>query len=116
MELFRIIKSDAKRAMRFCGGRTIAAMFAVVLALIAVNLTETVFLLIFAGPEAFYSDIYTLAETYPAVIPVLAGSCVLWLLLVPAIIIGYLSCGNSTICFFSSAVDSCLREELSSTP
>ena len=90
MELFRIIKSDAKRAMRFCGGRTIAAMFAVVLAFIAINLTETVLLLIFTGPEAFHSDIYTLAENYPAVLPILAGSSVLWILLIPAILIGYI--------------------------
>lgn len=90
MELFRIIKSDAKRAMRFCGGRTIAAMFAVALALIAVNLTESVLLLIFAGPEAFYSDIYTLAKSSPAVLPIVAGSSLLWLLLIPAIAIGYI--------------------------
>ncbi len=90
MELFRIIKSDAKRALRFCGGRTVAAMFAVVLALLAVNVTESVLLLVLAGPEAIYSDLTSLAESNRAVIPVLGGSCVLWLLLVPAMIVGYI--------------------------
>ncbi|MBQ4545866.1 MAG: DUF975 family protein [Oscillospiraceae bacterium] len=90
MELFRIIKSDAKRALRFCGGRTVAAMFAVVLALLAVNVTESVLLLVLAGPEAIYSDLASLAESNRAVIPVLGGSCVLWLLLVPAMIVGYI--------------------------
>ena len=89
MELFRMIKSDAKRAMRFCGGRTVAAMAAVLLAYFAVNLTESVLLVIFCGEKAFCSDLVSLAKSFPAVVPILAGTTALWFILIPALLIGY---------------------------
>lgn len=84
-----MIKSDARRAMRFCGGRTVAAMMAVLLAYFAVNLTESVLLVVFCGEDAFYSDLLSLAKSFREVVPILAGTTALWFVLIPALIIGY---------------------------
>ena len=89
MELFRIIKSDAKMAMRFCGGRTVAALFALALAFLAVNLAESIFILCNFGLGVLY-DYSVFSVDDPMMLFVTAGSSVLWILLVPAIIIGYI--------------------------
>ena len=64
MELFRIIKSDGLRAMRFCGGRTVASVMIIALAYLTVSLTESVLFIIFCGNAAFYQDILTLSKFY----------------------------------------------------
>lgn len=89
MELFRIIKSDAKRAMRFCGGRIIAALFAVVLALLAVNITESIVVLCQFGLGVLY-DYSVFSVEDPIMLLIILGSCVFWLLLVPPVLVGYI--------------------------
>ncbi len=51
MELFRIIKKDARKALHFCGGRTAAGAMIFALAYLAVYITETIVLYIFCGGE-----------------------------------------------------------------
>ena len=65
MELFRIIKSDARRAMSFCGGRAVASVLIAALSCLIITAAESVLLLIFCGTKALYSDLYTLAKTSP---------------------------------------------------
>lgn len=60
MELFRVIKRDARFALRFCGGRAVASLMTVVLVYLAVSLTHSALLFIFA-PE---SSIEAFFETY----------------------------------------------------
>lgn len=89
MELFRMIKSDAKRAMRFCGGRTIASVMIIALAYLAISITESVLLLIFCGKDALYYDIFNLSETYREAVFITAGSAVVWVFVIPALLLGY---------------------------
>ncbi len=89
MELFRIIKKDSRSAMRSFGGRAIAAVMIVLLAYLAINLAETVLLLVFCGTESLYSDFYGLAENSAEALAVTAGSAVVYLLVMPALYLGY---------------------------
>lgn len=66
MELFRIIKKDARKALHSCGGRTVAAAMILALAYLAVNITETIFLYIFCGDAAFID--YTAPGNYAALL------------------------------------------------
>ena len=89
MELFRIIKSDGFRAMRFCGGRAVASVMIIALAYLAVSLTESVLFIIFCGSAAFYQDILTLSKFYNEAIYITAGAAFFHLLTLPALMIGY---------------------------
>ena len=51
MELFRIIKKDARKALHSCGGRTVAGAMIFALAYLAVYITETIVFYIFCGEE-----------------------------------------------------------------
>lgn len=89
MELFRIIKSDARQALRFCGGRTAAAMMIVVLAYLAISLTESVLLLVFAGTEALYLD-YSAAESFSLeILAITGGSAAVYFIVMSVIAMGY---------------------------
>lgn len=89
MELFRIIKSDARNALRFCGGRTASAMLIVFLAHLAISLTESVLLLVFAGTDALYLD-YTAAESFsPEILAITGGSALVYFVVMSVIAIGY---------------------------
>ncbi len=82
MELFRIIKKDAKAALGFCWGRLFGACLIIALFYLAVNLTETVLLFIFAGGE------YSLSEASPVAL-IITGICsVLYLLVLSPLFLG----------------------------
>ena len=89
MELFRIIKSDARRAMRSFIGRAVASVMITTLAYLAVNLTESVLLFIFSGEESLFYDFYSLADTSPEVLAITAGAAVIWLFVMPALLLGH---------------------------
>ena len=88
MELVRMIKSDARRAMRFCGGRAVASVLVAAMACLIITVTESVLLLVFCGTKALYFDVYTLAKISPEALYILLGSSVFWFLLVPALLLG----------------------------
>ena len=72
MELFRVIKSDARYAMRFCGGRAVASVLIIFLAYLAISLTESVLLFVFAGADALYLD-YSAFKNVPAEVLYITG-------------------------------------------
>lgn len=89
MELFRIIKTDARNALRFCGGRTVASMLIVFLAYLAISLTESVLLLVFAGMDALYLD-YTVPENFsPEILAITGGSALVYFIVMSVIAMGY---------------------------
>lgn len=83
-----MIKSDARRAMRFCGGRTVAAMMAVLLAYLAVNLAESFTVIALFGMDVLL-DYGSYAIEDPFTAGITFGFCVLWFLVIPQILIGY---------------------------
>lgn len=86
MELFRVIKSDARRAMRFCGGRAIASLMIIALAYLAINLTETVVVYAFTG-EIFYTGNFYSGREYAIIAAVFSA---IWLLVIPPLWMGYI--------------------------
>ena len=84
-----MIKSDARRAMRFCGGRTVASLMIISLAYLCISLTETVLLFIFSGAESLYYDFYSLYNPSSEVIAITSGAAVVWLFIMPALLLGY---------------------------
>ena len=89
MELFRVIKSDARYAMRFCGGRAVASVLIIFLAYLAISLTESVLLFVFAGADALYLD-YSAFKNVPAeVLYITGGSAALYIFLMSVLGIGY---------------------------
>ena len=88
MELFRIIKADAKRALHFCGGRTVASFLVVALALLTFGIAETTLHLIFSGEEILYYDLLTLLKKFPESVFVTAGITFLRLFTLPALLLG----------------------------
>ncbi len=74
--------------MRFCGGRTVASVMIVVLASLAISLTESVLLLIFCGTDAVYQSVYALAQTYRETIYIISGAALVWFFVVPALLLG----------------------------
>lgn len=86
MELFRVIKDDAKRAMRFCGGRSVSSAIIIVLVCLLINIAETVFLIIFSEPENVFESIVLYSKED---IAITAGAAFLWLLIIPALLLGY---------------------------
>ncbi|MBQ6877233.1 MAG: DUF975 family protein [Oscillospiraceae bacterium] len=88
MELFRIIKGDAKRAVRFCGGRSTASAVTIILVCIFIAAAETVLTLIFAGISALpgnSEEIFYSPET--AIIQAVISF--LWITFVPPLLLGY---------------------------
>ncbi|MBR5310629.1 MAG: DUF975 family protein [Oscillospiraceae bacterium] len=89
MELFRIIKSDARKALRFCGGRTVAAMLIVFLAYLAISLMESVLLLVFMGTEAIHLDYFASGNPPIEVLCITGGCSVLYFIVLSVIAMGY---------------------------
>ena len=77
-----MINGDARRAMRFCGGRSVASLMVISLAYLSISLTETVLLFIFSGSESIYYDFYSFYNNSPEVIAITAGAAVLWLFVI----------------------------------
>ncbi|MBQ7124583.1 MAG: DUF975 family protein [Oscillospiraceae bacterium] len=88
MELFRIIKKDARRALGFCGGRSVAAAMIMALAYLAVSITEGILLYIVNGAEAFEEDFYALADTSPETLAVIGICAVMYALILPGVYLG----------------------------
>ena len=89
MELFRIIKGDAKRAVRFCGGRSVASAITVALVWISVSAAETLLTLAVSGYSALFAD-YREVFSSPKMLAVAAFVSLLWLLVIPALLLGYI--------------------------
>lgn len=89
MELFRIIKNDAKRAVRFCGGRSASSAVIIALVYLLINISLTVLLYFISGAESLYQSIFSLAETTPAVLAVTGAVSLLWFLIMPALLLGH---------------------------
>ena len=63
MELHRIIKSDARRALSRYWAKSAVSAVIVFAAYLAIALAESVLLFVFSGEEAPAFDIFNLAET-----------------------------------------------------
>lgn len=90
MELFRVIRRDARLALRFCGGRCAAALMIVFLVYIAVSLTHSALLLVFSGGNdlaAFLDSYYGNYSTEE--IAVTVGCAVLYYLVMSPLLLGY---------------------------
>lgn len=75
--------------MRSFGGRAVASVMIVFLAYLAINLTHAVLLFVFSGAESLYADFYGLAETTSEVLAVTGGAAAVYLLVMPALFLGY---------------------------
>ncbi len=103
MELFRIIKKDAKAAMRFCGGRTLACIFTVLLAYLVINLTESLLLFVFYGGGDLL-DFYSLSATAPLALIITAICSLLYFSVIPALCLG----SKKLLCAFANGEDESL--------
>lgn len=81
-----MIKGDARRAMRFCGGRSVASVIVILLACLLINLAESAVFLVFSGAENYFSYFY---DYSPESIAITSVAAFVWLLLIPALILGY---------------------------
>lgn len=75
--------------MRSFGGRAVASVMIVFLAYLAINLTQAVLLFVFSGAESLYTDFYSLSETSPEVLAITGGAAIVYLLVMPALFLGY---------------------------
>ncbi len=89
MELFRIIKKDARRALRGCIGRTAAAAMIIAMAYLAISLTQSVLLFIFSGAESLYYDFYSIADYSPETLAVSGIMSLVYFFLMYPLFIGY---------------------------
>ena len=74
--------------MRFCGGRSIAAIMIITLAYLAISLTESVLFLIFCGTDSLYLGISSLAEKHIEAVYIVSGAALVWIFVIPALILG----------------------------
>ncbi len=88
MELFRIIKDDAKRAVRFFGGRSVASAITVALVWLSVSAVETLLTFAVSGYSALFADYETLFSS-PEMIAIMVFISLLWLFVVPPLLLGY---------------------------
>lgn len=89
MELFRIIKKDARKALRSCIGRTAAAAMIIAMVYLAFALTQSVLLFIFSGAESLYYDFYSIAESSSEVLAITGIMGAVYFLLMHPLFIGY---------------------------
>ncbi len=89
MELHRIIKSDARRALRRYWAKSAVAVLVLFSAYIAVVLAESVLLFVFSGEESLKLDFLSLGNTSTETLVITGISAVLFCLLMPALIVGY---------------------------
>ena len=89
MELHRIIKSDARRALSRYWAKSAVSAVIVFAAYLAIALAESVLLFVFSGEEAPAFDIFNLAETSTETLVITGISAFVFCLLMPALLIGY---------------------------
>ena len=89
MELHRIIKSDARRALSRYWAKSAVSAVIVFAAYLAIALAESVLLFVFSGEEAPAFDIFNLAETSTEALVITGISAFVFCLLMPALLIGY---------------------------
>ena len=89
MELFRIIKSDAKSAMGLFGGRAVASFLIVLLAYLAVNCVHSILLYIFSDFSMIGIDIYNIRGISPKILAVTGGCSLLYLFVMSGFSIGH---------------------------
>ncbi len=89
MELFRVIKSDARQALRFCGGRTVASVLIIFLAYLAISLTESVLLLVFAGYDALYIDYFAIKTISPEILYITGGCSFVYFVVASVLSLGH---------------------------
>lgn len=89
MELHRIIKSDAKKALRRYWGRSVVAALIVFAAYLAIALSESILLFVFSGEESVSAKIFDLASTTPEVLVILGCTALAFCLLMPGLLLGF---------------------------
>lgn len=89
MELFRVIKSDARYALRFCGGRAVASVLIIFLAYLAISLTESVLLFAFAGAEALSLDYSDIGNLPMEVLYITGGSAAVYVFVMSVLALGH---------------------------
>lgn len=89
MELFRVIRRDARCALRFCGGRAAACVLIIFLAYLAISLTESILLFVFAGMESLYLDYAALSKISPEVLYISGGSAAVYIFVISALAFGH---------------------------
>ena len=90
--------------MRFCGGRSIAAIMIITLAYLAISLTESVLFLIFCGTDSLYLGISSLAEKHIEAVYIVSGAALVWIFVIPALILG---CAKLYLSFASHIPKKC---------
>ncbi len=88
MELHRIIKSDARRALRGCWGKSVAAAMIIFGAYLSVALAESVFLFVFSE-DAVALDFLALSNASLTAIIITGGAALAYFLLMPALALGF---------------------------
>ena len=88
MELHRIIKSDARRALRGCWGKSVAAAMIIFGAYLSVALAESVFLFVFSE-DAVALDFLALSNASLTAIIITGGAALTYFLLMPALALGF---------------------------
>lgn len=89
MELHRIIKSDARKALRRYWGRSVAAMLIVFAAYLAISISESVLLFVFSGKGNISAETFDLASTTPEVLVILGCTALAFCLLMPGLLLGF---------------------------
>ncbi len=89
MELHRIIKSDARRALRRYWAKSVVAALTLFSAYIAIALAESVLLFVFSGEESLSTDFLSLGRTSTETLVITGISALVFCLLMPALIVGY---------------------------
>ena len=89
MELFRIIKKDARRALHSFAGRATASVLIIAMAYLAVTITHSALLFIFSGAESLQYDFFSIAECSAEILAVTGGMSLLYFLIMPALFLGY---------------------------
>ena len=88
MELFRIIKSDAKKALRFCSGRITASAIIIALFWLLFTVAESVLHFIFVGPKSIYFSFENVVKS-PVALSITTAISVVWLFVMPALFLGF---------------------------
>lgn len=88
MELHRMIKSDARRALRSCWGKSIAALMVLFLAYLAVTVAESVFLFVF--DEGASVSIFSVSNASLNAVVITAVTTAVFFILMPALRLGYI--------------------------
>lgn len=89
MELFRIIKSDGKKAMSDFGGRAVSAFIIILLFGMGINLFQSFLHFFLSGAESALYDFYVLYDVNPKTLAVTGAAALLWFFVMPALGTGH---------------------------